>query len=112
MQDTIRARIHANCFSYSITICDNDLQPCFVARHSECPKVSAPYQEMALQYTEVTFVYVDIDKADDGLIYELEMRRVREFPTFLLYKDSDTVASVTGTDMKDLADSINQHKFN
>lgn len=61
-----------------------------------CMKISPDYHDLAKKHDAVTFCEVDVDDAT-GI---KDAAEINSMPTFLIYKDREPVAKITGTNLK------------
>lgn len=69
-----------------------------------CRFIAPVFKNLAEAHTNIKFVHVDIDAARESM--ENELKEVRHFPTFFIYRDGRKIDSFTGAFTKKLTSAV------
>mmetsp|Transcript_29131 Transcript_29131/g.45272 ORF Transcript_29131/g.45272 Transcript_29131/m.45272 type:complete len:106 (+) Transcript_29131:112-429(+) len=71
-----------------------------------CQMIAPTFEKMAKEHTDVTFIKVDVDEAEEIAA----QAGVRAMPTFMFYKDGKKVADFAGANVSLLKDHVIKYK--
>uniref|UniRef100_A0A0K0E755 Thioredoxin n=1 Tax=Strongyloides stercoralis TaxID=6248 RepID=A0A0K0E755_STRER len=71
-----------------------------------CKLIAPHFAKMAQQYTDVVFIKIDVDEAEDLA----ELYDIKVMPTFYFIKNNATLAVLEGNCVDDIKKNIETHK--